>query len=149
MSYLVQIMGTRAESLRAVVERQGCRVETIREPDELSEDADICLASGVHYIIERRFLDVPKRGIWGFHETKLPVGRGSAPLQWTVLEGIPELSVSFFEFAPKFDTGRLLGQLSAPIEKTAVLPELRMRRRLDSGQIQSLLHISSSSGANN
>lgn len=125
MTWFVQILGTRASRIAPVVERLGCRVQRIEDPEQLDPAADIALAAGVHYILKPRFLKIPRLGIWGFHETRLPEGRGCAPLQWTVLNGTRELTVSFFELARKFDTGRLLGQASATIPRTALLDEIQ------------------------
>lgn len=125
--YLVQFLGTRAHFFEECVENLGCKVERIASPKELKENADICLISGVHYIIKPQLLNIPRLGIWGFHETALPQGRGCAPLQWTVLHGIPQLTVSFFELVEEFDSGRLLGQLSSPIARTDLLEDLRSK----------------------
>lgn len=121
----VQIMGTRAHLFEEHVQQLGCDVEVISIPDKLSTEADICLASGVHYILKPKYLRIPRLGIWGFHESALPRGRGCAPIHWTVLEGGKQLTVSFFELVEKMDEGRLLGQLSCSIHSTALIEDLR------------------------
>jgi methionyl-tRNA formyltransferase len=124
-SFLVQILGTRAELLKKPVEDLGCRTELIAKPEQVSPKADICLGSGVHYIIKKEYLHVPRLGVWGFHETALPEGRGCAPLQWTVLNGKAQGTVSFFQMVEKFDAGPLLGQESFPIARTDLLEDIR------------------------
>jgi methionyl-tRNA formyltransferase len=123
--YFVQLIGTRTDNLEHAAARLGCRTQIIEHPEEQSPDADICLASGVHYIIKPHLLRITRLGIWGFHETRLPEGRGCAPLQWTVLNDKRELTVSFFELIEKFDTGLLLGQLSCQITTCDLLEDLR------------------------
>lgn len=123
--YFLQIIGIRANLFKDHVRQLGCKVEVISDADEISPKADICLACGVHYILKKKYLKIPRLGIWGFHETALPKGRGSAPIHWTVLEGGNVLTVSFFELVEKMDAGRLLSQLSAPIYRTALLEDLR------------------------
>lgn len=124
-NYFVQIIGVRSHLLKDHVSKLGCKVEVISEPDQISHEADICLAAGVYYILKPKYLGIPRLGIWGFHESPLPKGRGCAPTHWTILEGGSELTVSFFELVEKMDEGRLLGQISAPVHRTALLEDLR------------------------
>jgi len=144
MAYKVQIIGTRAKFLADHVCQLGCKAEVIGIPDEISPTADICLASGVHYIIKDKYFSAPRLGIWGFHETALPRGRGCAPIQWTILNGIDILTVSFFELTRKLDAGLLLGQESAKITKSMLLEDIRelslmlCKRLLDRHLIQFL-----------
>ncbi len=123
--YFVQVIGTRARLLAGHIRKLGCKADIITKPQEISAEADICLASGVYYLIKPEYLRVARLGIWGFHESALPEGRGWAPLQWTVLKGKKELVVSFFELTEEMDSGRLLGQERCPISKTDVLEDLR------------------------
>jgi len=123
--YFVQLIGTRVHLFYQYVKELGCKVEIISKPEEISPKADICLASGVHYFVKREYLHIARLGIWGFHESPLPVGRGCAPIQWTVLNGNNDLVVSFFELIEKMDTGRLLGQERCLIAKTALLEDMR------------------------
>lgn len=121
----VQLIGTRAHLFEDHVRQLDCKVEVISVPDELSNEADICLASGVYYILKPKYLRITRLGIWGFHESALPKGRGCAPIHWTILEGGKQLTVSFFELVEKMDEGRLLGQISCSIPRTALIEDLR------------------------
>lgn len=123
--YFVQLIGIRAHLFENHVKELGCKTEVISSPDELKHEADICIASGVYFIIKPEYLSVPRLGIWGFHESPLPKGRGCAPIHWTILHGGNELTVSFFKLVEKMDAGPLLGQESCLIPKTALLDELR------------------------
>jgi methionyl-tRNA formyltransferase len=124
--YFVQIIGVRAHLFKDYICRLGCKVEIISKPDEISNKADICLACGVYYILKSKYLIIPRLGIWGFHESPLPKGRGSAPIHWTVLENSNTLTVSFFELVQKMDAGNLLGQMNCSIQKTDLLEDLRV-----------------------
>jgi methionyl-tRNA formyltransferase len=128
--FFVQILGSRAELLVQPVTDLGCRSEVVASPEHLSPQADICLAWGVYSLIRPSFLRVPRLGLWGFHESPLPKGRGCAPLQWTVLNGEDRLSVSFFQLAEKMDAGPLLAQASCPLLSTDLLEDMR-RKVLD------------------
>jgi methionyl-tRNA formyltransferase len=128
-SFFVQLLGMRAKLLEEPIQRLGCRTEIIAEPSQVSPEADICLGWGVHYIIKKQFLYVPRLGIWGFHETALPEGRGCAPLQWTVLNGVKKVTMSFFQMVEKVDTGPLLGQDSFDLTCTDLLDDMRDKSR--------------------
>lgn len=47
---------------------------------------DIIFAVGFSQLMSEQWLQMPTLGCIGFHPTKLPKGRGRAPLAWTVLE---------------------------------------------------------------
>lgn len=126
-SPLVQLLGTRADSLVSCIQSLGCQTEIIDKPEKVRPEADICLGSGVHYIIKKEYLHVPRLGIWGFHESALPKGRGCAPIQWAVLDQEPQLTVSFFQMKEEVDSGPLLGQASFPILKTDLLEDIRTK----------------------
>jgi len=126
-NYFVQLIGIRAHLLKEHVQQIGCKVKVISDPDEISRESDICLACGIHYILNSRYLKIPRLGIWGFHESALPKGRGSAPIHWTILQGGNLLTVSFFELVEKMDEGRLLGQENCSILKTDLLEDLRAK----------------------
>ena len=124
--FFVQLLGIRSHLLEEQVKQLGCLTEIISSPSDLNHNADICLASGVYFIIEPNYLSIPRLGIWGFHESPLPKGRGCAPIHWTILGGEKELTVSFFKLVEKMDCGPLLGQESCFISRTALLEDLRV-----------------------
>lgn len=124
--FFVQLIGIRSYLLEEQIKQLGCLTEIISSPSDLSYDADICLASGVYFIIEPNYLSIPRLGIWGFHESPLPKGRGCAPIHWTILGGEKELTVSFFKLVEKVDCGSLLGQESCFISRAALLEDLRV-----------------------
>ena len=124
MKYKVQCIGNRNQLLSYYIDHdlsEYCDVEKIDTPEQISEDADICLASGVYYLIKPEYLNRPRLGTWGFHESKLPKGRGNSPIQWTVLNGEDELWVSFFQLVEGMDEGDLLGQKGRGFNNTESL----------------------------
>jgi len=125
-NHFVQLIGKRAHLFEDHVRQLGCLTEIISSPDELSPESDICIASGVYFIIKPDYLSIPRLGIWGFHESPLPKGRGCAPIHWTILREEKELTVSFFKLVEKMDAGPLLGQESCFISRSAVLEDLRV-----------------------
>ena len=124
---LVQLFGQRADLIKTIIDELGCTAQLIATPEEIKSDADICLAWGVYSFIKSSYLNLPRLGVWGFHESPLPVGRGCAPLHWTVLNGGSNVTVSFFKLIDKMDAGPLLDQTMFPILRTDLMEDLRQK----------------------
>ena len=63
-------------------------------------------------------LEAPKYGCINLHVSLLPKYRGSAPVQWAVLNGDAETGVSIMQMDEGLDTGDVLA-----CEKIAIDPE--------------------------
>ena len=59
------------------------------------------------------------------HESALPKGKGFAPIQWQLLEGCTEITVSLIEAAEKFDSGDIFHQLKIVFDGTELYDEIR------------------------
>jgi methionyl-tRNA formyltransferase len=77
---------------------------------------DLCLCGGWSQIIDERVLSVPDKGFLGLHSSRLPEGRGGAPVNWSIINGSDEVWISIFYYAPGVDAGDVLAQGSVPIE---------------------------------
>lgn len=106
-----------------IVAETGCRLhettdingrETIEWLERL--DPEICLSGGWSQIIDKHVLDVPERGFFGFHSSRLPEGRGGAPVNWSLIDGADEVWISLFQYEPGVDSGDVLAQSSVPVE---------------------------------
>jgi methionyl-tRNA formyltransferase len=62
----------------------------------------------------------------GLHPAPLPLGRGRHPLHWTLAMGLKRLVVSFFALDSGVDTGAVLLQMSAKLNGSETLKELRV-----------------------
>jgi methionyl-tRNA formyltransferase len=80
-------------------------------------DPDLCLCGGWSQIIEEAVLDVPDRGFLGFHSSRLPEGRGGAPVNWSLIDGADEVWISLFYYEQGVDSGDVLAQGSVPVEQ--------------------------------
>lgn len=78
---------------------------------------DVIFAVGLSQLIPEEMIRVAGLGCIGFHPTRLPLGRGRAPLAWIVEDGVPA-AASFFWLGGGVDDGPLLAQ-----EPFDVLPE--------------------------
>ena len=84
----------------------------VREPEfletlkELSPDVVVVVAFG--QIIPQAVLDVPKLGCLNVHGSLLPKYRGSAPIQWAVIDGERESGVTIMRMDAGLDTGYMI-----------------------------------------
>ena len=82
----------------------------------LAPDLIVVVAYGC--ILPQSVLDIPKYGCINLHVSLLPKYRGSAPVQWAVLNGDAETGVSIMQMDAGLDTGDVL-----VCEKIAIGPE--------------------------
>ena len=93
--------------------RDGSSDELIRQ---LAPDIIVVVAYGC--IIPPQLLHVAKYGCINLHVSLLPKYRGSAPIQWAVLNGDAETGVSIMQLDEGLDTGDVL-----MVEPVAIDPE--------------------------
>ena len=96
--------------------------ENFREEETVEQlralQPDICAVVAYGRILPQKVLDVPKYGCINLHVSLLPKYRGSAPVQWAVLNGDTETGVSIMQMDEGLDTGDVL-----VCEKIAIDPE--------------------------
>ena len=63
---------------------------------------------GWSQLIRRRLLELPGHGCVGIHPTKLPVGRGRAPIPWTILKGLARTASTMFFLTEGVDDGDVI-----------------------------------------
>jgi len=83
--------------------RDGTALENIKE---LAPDILVVVAYG--RIIPDDILELPKFGAINVHASLLPKYRGSAPIQWSVLNGDKVTGVSTMYLATEMDTGDII-----------------------------------------
>ena len=93
--------------------RDGSSDELIRQ---LAPDIIVVVAYGC--IIPPQLLHIAKYGCINLHVSLLPKYRGSAPIQWAVLNGDAETGVSIMQLDEGLDTGDVL-----MVEPVAIDPE--------------------------
>lgn len=86
--------------------------------------ADYLFTLGWSQIFKKDFIHCFSKFIVGTHPSKLPYGRGRAPLPWTILHGLEESAVSFFKIDSGVDTGQLIFQRKFEVSKGAYVGEL-------------------------
>lgn len=96
---------------------------------KITEDYDIIFASGVYNIIPDEIIRRPKYGIFNFHETPLPEGRGHAPIQWTIENKRKNIVITLYEISAGVDDGKISCQHSVPVLKTDGYDVLEQKRQ--------------------
>ncbi len=74
-----------------------------------SLDLDFLLVVGISQLVSTAIIDAPKIAAIGFHPTKLPEGRGRAPLAWLVHEA-KDGAATFFMLEDIADAGAIIAQ---------------------------------------
>jgi len=70
---------------------------------------DVFFIVGLSQLAKEELLSIPRLGCVGFHPTRLPEGRGRAPVSWMTLEGRPG-AATFFQMNAGADAGPILAQ---------------------------------------
>jgi methionyl-tRNA formyltransferase len=93
-------------------EKPVCEISDINKELNLirSYSPDLIVMCGWRQIIKKDLLDIPPKGIIGFHPTLLPQGRGPAPIINTILEGFQISGVTLYYISEGLDNGDVVGQ---------------------------------------
>ena len=96
--------------------------ETVEQLRELKPDVVAVVAYG--RILPQKVLDIPKKGCINIHASVLPKYRGSAPYQWTVLDGCKETGVTAMYLCREMDAGDIIEVSKTPIGPDETAGEL-------------------------
>lgn len=112
-----------AGRLREELRQRGFRACLATAEQEL-QPADVCFLLGCTRLLPESLLAMHRHNIV-VHESRLPRGRGFAPLSWQVLEGASEIPVSLFEATSEADSGPVYLEDTILLRGTELMPELR------------------------
>lgn len=76
---------------------------------------DVVFVLGWHQIIRPDALGIATIGMIGAHASLLPHNRGSAPINWAIINGERETGNSLIWLAPDVDAGAIIDQTAFPI----------------------------------
>jgi methionyl-tRNA formyltransferase len=109
-------------SVRELAESHGVRVETPDDPNTAAwiaagaaANPDFLFSFYYRHMLDKRWLEVPRRGALNMHGSLLPKYRGRAPVHWAILKGEPVTGASLHYMLEKPDAGALVDQQSVPI----------------------------------
>jgi len=125
----IGLLGFRQDILKSVLDELNINCVSIEDMNTIDDTYDFVFMSGVYYLIPDNVLNKPKYGIFGFHETPLPEGRGHAPINWTVENNRPNITVSLFKAASGVDDGLIAYQHNIPIYKDEDRNILELKRQ--------------------
>lgn len=96
-------------------------VEHVNDADSLeilkSWECDVLVVLGWGQILSPEVLQLPKIGTVGAHASLLPRNRGSAPVNWAIINGEPQTGNSLIWLVPDVDAGDVIDQRSFPISQ--------------------------------
>ncbi len=73
-------------------------------------NADVYVVVAFGQILPREILDLPKLGCWNSHASLLPVWRGAAPIQWSILNDDVKTGICIMSMEEGLDTGPVIEQ---------------------------------------
>ena len=91
----------------------------IRKPEAVEKlkefDAEVFVVAAFGQILSQEILDMPKYGCINVHASLLPAYRGSAPIQWCIINGEEKTGVTIMQMDAGIDTGDRLLKKEVPI----------------------------------
>jgi methionyl-tRNA formyltransferase len=124
----IGICGFRQGLLMPPCFQLGVKFHFINDLKEITSDFDFVFVTGMYKLIKKAQLDAPKYGVFGFHESPLPEGKGHAPIQWAVFNKRP-LTVTLFKFTEGVDAGPIVYQHNVFFEQTDTYPIMEAKRQ--------------------
>ena len=91
----------------------------------LQPDLIVVVAYGK--LLPQRVLDIPPLGCINIHGSILPALRGSAPVQWAVLNDLPETGVTAMYLNAGMDEGDIIDVRTTPVGENETAGELMLR----------------------
>lgn len=85
---------------------------------------DLVVVAAYGKILPKDLLDVPPLGNVNVHGSLLPKYRGSAPIQWSVINGDEKTGITTMYMAEGMDTGDMILQMELPIGENETSGEL-------------------------
>ena len=76
---------------------------------------DLCVTAAFGQILSQEILDIPRIGTVNVHASILPRHRGSAPINWAILQGDEVVGVTTMMTDKGIDTGDMLLKVETPI----------------------------------
>tara|TARA_Y100001968_G_scaffold311547_1_gene333750 strand:+ start:864 stop:1883 length:1020 start_codon:yes stop_codon:yes gene_type:complete len=90
-------------------------------------DADVYIVVAFGQILPKEILDHPKLGCWNSHASLLPVWRGAAPIQWSIINEDSKTGICIMAMEEGLDTGPVIELESTIISDTDNLEILTNR----------------------
>ena len=103
----------------------------VNDPHTLAElgalEPELIVLAGYGPIVSQEFIDLAPRGCINLHGGKLPQYRGSSPMNWALINGESEFTLSIIEVDRGVDTGDVLAERTFPIAMDDTIADLQRR----------------------
>lgn len=113
--------------------------ETVKNPETLtlvqSMNPELIVVAAYGRILPQEILDAPPLGCINVHSSLLPKYRGSAPINWAVVNGDAETGVTIMDMVLELDAGDIISQSATPIELHETVEEVHDRLALLGGEL--------------
>jgi len=93
----------------------------------ISMQADIYIVVAFGQILPKEILDLPKLGCWNSHASLLPIWRGAAPIQWSIINDDKKTGICIMSMEEGLDTGPVIEKAETTINDTDNLEILTKR----------------------
>lgn len=105
--------------------------EKVKAPEGVAQlkalQPDVMVTAAFGQILTREILDIPTHGTVNVHASLLPKHRGSAPINWCILNGDKEAGVTLMLTDVGIDTGDMLASRATPVGELETAGELTER----------------------
>jgi methionyl-tRNA formyltransferase len=95
-----------AQKLVEILREEGYQSELFHDHQDIEEAFQVVFTLSYFNLIKKQFLKKHKHNLV-VHESRLPQGKGWAPLFWQILEGKNKIPVVLFEAAEDVDAGNI------------------------------------------
>ncbi len=96
--------------------------EFLAQVRALAPDVGVVVAYG--HILPPELLALPRHGMLNVHPSLLPELRGAAPIEWAILNGLPQTGVTIMQMEAGLDSGPILLQIPHDIDPDVTGGEL-------------------------
>ena len=96
---------------------------------------DLCVTAAFGQLLSQEILDIPPLGTINVHSSLLPRHRGSAPINWSIIQGDPVTGVTTMFTDKGMDTGDILLTRETPIGPAENAGELTDRLAVMGAQL--------------
>ncbi len=109
---------------------QPARIRRESVEDLKSLAPDLCVTAAFGQILSQEILDIPTHGTINVHASLLPKHRGSAPINWAIMQGDAAVGVTTMMTARGIDNGDMLLKAETPYQPGETAGELTERLSL-------------------
>lgn len=98
-------------------------------------DPELIVVAAYGRILPDDILALPPKGCINVHSSLLPKYRGSAPINWAVVNGDAETGVTIMDVVTELDAGDILAQAATPIDPNELVEAVHDRLAVLGGEL--------------